>query len=193
MLVSFYEKHKESGEPSIETTRRRFGKASNEVRSSERIKMMFMMLPLVPETLVNREIVDDDLQLWEAEFPGTVVVFDRFRDYLSKMYVGSMATYKPHIRSVSGMRIRTNNAAESLHGRLNRTLRRDGKISCDQFLLAIQTQMANATREIRRGCEKRTKAVYQRRNDLLAVELDELLNGRIGLFAFLEHCSEILF
>ena len=143
--------------------------------------MMFMMLPFVPETLVNREIVDDDLQLWEAEFPGTVVVFDRFRDYLSKMYVGSMATYKPHIRSVSGMRIRTNNAAESLHWRLNRTLRRDRKISCDQFQLAMQTQMANATREIRRGCEKRTKAVYQRRNDLLAVELDELLNGRIGL------------
>ena len=34
--------------------------------------------------------------------------------------------------------------------------------------------------------------MYQRRNDLFAVELDEPLNGRIGLFAFLEHCSEIL-
>ena len=86
---------------------------------SERIKRMFMMLPFVPETLINREIVDDILRLWEAEFPGTVGVFDTFRNYILNMYIGPTASYKPHIWSVSGMRIRTNNAAESLHGRLN--------------------------------------------------------------------------
>ena len=52
--------------------------------------------------------------------------------------------------------------------------------------------MAITSRDIRRGCKSRTKAVFKRRNGLLAAELDDFLNGRIGIIAFLEHCSSIL-
>ena len=151
-----------------------------------------MTLPFLPDSLILPETVDAILGFWEGEFPGTVGVFDGFKDFMLKVYVGQTASYKPRMWSASGMRIRTNNAAESLNGRVNRTLRRDGKITCDQFLVAIETQMAIASREIDDGCKSRTKSVSERRNDLLAVELDDFLNGKIGLFAFLEHCSTIL-
>ena len=104
---------------SIEEIKNRFGKTSKEARLSERIKRMFMMLPFVPESLIVPETVDTIIGFWEREFPGTTGVFDSFRDFILKVYVGQTASYKPNIWSVSGMRIRTNNAAESLNGRVN--------------------------------------------------------------------------
>ena len=191
-LFHFTKNVRKRANQSIEEIKKRFGKTSIEAQTSEWIKRMFMMLPFLPDSLILPETVDAILGFWEGEFPGTVGVFDGFKDFMLKVYVGQTASYKPRMWSASGMRIRTNNAAESLNGRVNRTLRRDGKITCDQFLVAIETQMAIASREIDDGCKSRTKSVSERRNDLLAAELDDFLNGKIGLFAFLEHCSTIL-
>ena len=52
--------------------------------------------------------------------------------------------------------------------------------------------MKNTSREIAAGCQSHTRAIYRRRNELLAVELEELLNGRLGLFQFLDHCSSVM-
>ena len=60
------------------------------------------------------------------------------------------------------------------------------------FLFAIEKQMRNTTREIQAGCPSHTKAIYARRNELLAVQLSDLLNGRQDITAFLDNCSHAI-
>ena len=64
-----------------------------------------------------------------------------------------------------------------------------GEMSLDSFLFAIEQQMRNTKREIKAGCPSHTMGIYARRNELLAVELSELLNGNQDVIAFLDNCS----
>ena len=50
----------------------------------------------------------------------------------------------------------------------------------------------NTTREIEAGCHSNTKAIFARRNSLLAVELSDLITGRQGVLRFIDHCSMIM-
>ena len=106
-----------------------------------------------------------------------------------RTYVGPNASFKKEIWCVCGQSIRTNNAAESSHAVLNSFVRVSGELSVDMFLFAIEKQMRNTTREIQAGCPSHTKAIYARRNELLAVELSELFNGNQDVTAFLDNCS----
>ena len=53
--------------------------------------------------------------------------------------------------------------------------------------------MDNTIREIQNGCRSHSKSIYIRRNQLLAIELSDLLNGRQGVLSFLDHSSDVLF
>ena len=129
---------------------------------------------------------------WDRAFPQRRGAFEKLRRHILRNYVGTSARFPVHLWSVSGRATRTNNAAESSHARPNASVRVSGEVSLDLFLFAIQTQMKNTSREIAAGCQPHTRAIYRRRNELLAVELEELLNGRLGLFQFLDHCSSVM-
>ena len=60
------------------------------------------------------------------------------------------------------------------------------------FIFAIEKQMRNTTRKIRANCPSHTKAIYARRNELLAVELSDLFNGNQDVLAFLDNCSSVM-
>ena len=85
-----------------------------------------------------------------------------------------------------------NNAAESSHATLNASVRVSGAVSMDMFLFAVEKQMMKTKREIEAGCPSHTKAIYARRNRLLAVELSDLIAGRQGVLRFLDHCAMVM-
>ena len=91
-----------------------------------------------------------------------------------------------------GRSIRTNNAAESSHAVLNTSVRVSGAVSLDMFLLAIEGQMSHTKKEVELGCPSHTKAIYARRNSLLAQELADLIAGRQGVLSFLDHCAAVM-
>lgn len=68
-LFHFTKNVRKKANQSIEEIKRRFGKTSKEARMSERIKRLFMMLPIIPDSIILREMVDDILLSWESEFP----------------------------------------------------------------------------------------------------------------------------
>ena len=162
-----------------------------ETKMAERVKRELMMFPLLPLDIITVEAVDLVIGRWKSAF-GPSPDFDELRDYLVRTYVGPNATFKKEVWCVCGQSIRTNNAAESSHAVLNWFVRVSGELSVDMFLFAIEKQMRNTTREIQAGCPSHTKAIYARRNELLAVELSELLNGRQDLTAFLDNCSHAI-
>lgn len=162
-----------------------------ETKMGERAKRALMMLPLLPLDLITVEVVDIIIWRWKNAF-GPSPDFDELRDYIVSTYVGPNASFKKEIWCVCGQSIRTNNAAESSHAVLNTFVRVSGELSVDMFLFAIEKQMRNTTREIQAGCPSHTKAIYARRNELLAVELSELLNGNQDITAFLDNCSHVL-
>ena len=129
---------------------------------------------------------------WDRAFPQRRGAFEKLRRHILRNYVGTSARFPVHLWSVSGRATRTNNAAESSHARLNASVRVSGEVSIDLFLFAIQTQMKNTSREIAAGCESHSRAIYRRRNELLAVELAYLFNGTIGIFKLLDHCSSVV-
>ena len=93
---------------------------------------------------------------------------------------------------MSGQKIRTNNAAESCHSRLNASIRVSGAVTLDMFLVSTETEMRKTTKEIQTGCKSHAKKIFERRDELLAVELSDLLNGEQGVLRFLDHCASIM-
>ena len=51
--------------------------------------------------------------------------------------------------------------------------------------------MRNTSRRIKAGCKSRSK-IFETRDELLAVELSELLNGAQGVLRYLDHCASIM-
>ena len=91
---------------------------------------------------------------------------------------------------VSGLVSRTNNAAESVHKQLNGKV--NGKLSVLKFLSIIEEEMERTNARIVDGCKPESRAIEQAKNELLAVELDKLLNCRQGVLCFLDNCGSVV-
>ena len=182
---------KKRARPVIDHLKKTAGENALETRLGEKTKRGLVMLPLLPDDLITVEVVDLIIGKWKSAFQQRPD-FDELRDYLVRNYVGSNASFKKEIWCACGKSIRTNNAAESSHAVLNSYVRVRGEISLDMFLFAIEKQMRNTKREIKAGCPSHTKAIYARRNELLAKELEEFLNGRQDVIAFLDRCSQAI-
>ena len=78
------------------------------------------------------------------------------------------------------------------HNRLNASIRVSGAVTLDMFLVTIETEMRKTTKEIKTGCKSHAKKIFERRDELLAVELSDLLNGEQDVFRFLDHCASIM-
>ena len=87
------------------------------------------------------------------------------------------------------MSVRTNNPAESVHAQINPEV--NGKLSLYHFLAIIEERMLRGRERIRDGCQSESRRVEQIKNEMLADELDKLLNGREGVLAFLDNCASI--
>ena len=176
----------------IEALKSSLGKDSAEVELAEATKRALMMLPLLPLDLISVDTVDFILWRWRMTFQNRQSTFDGVRDYLVRNYVGTNALFKKKIWCMCGYVTRTNNAAESSHAVLNSHVRVSGAVPLDMFLFSIESQMRNTRREIEQGCRPHTKAIYRRRNELLAAELSDLLNSRRGVLWFLDHCASVM-
>ena len=62
----------------------------------------------------------------------------------------------------------------------------------DMFLVAIETDMRNTSMEIKRGCKPHSKKIFEKRDQLLSVELAALLRGEQGVLRFLDHCASVM-
>ena len=167
------------------------GQNKEMIQAANRTKRALMMLPLLPEELISTAVVDLVVGRWKRDFPNHNNALKPLRDFLVRNYAGPRALYPPSIWSVSGRKIRTNNAAESCHSRLNASIRVSGAVTLDMFLVAIETEMRNTSREIKTGCKSHAKKIFERRDELLAVELAALLRGDQGVLRFLDHCASI--
>ena len=98
--------------------------------------------------------------------------------------------FPPALWRVSGRVSRTNNAAESVHARMNSQVH--GKLSVFGFLSIIEKQMEMTNDRIAAGCQTETRAVEGVKNQRLAVELEKLLNSRQGVLNFLDNCGLIV-
>ena len=168
------------------------GKASREVTLAERTKRALMMLPLLPLDLITVQVVDMIVSRWRCEVQNHRLVFDDMREHVVENYVNPNATFKKANWCVCGECIRTNNAAESSHAALNSMIRVSGAVSLDMFLYAVESQMRNTATEIKSGCPTHTRAIYGKRNVLLAKELSELFNGKQDALKFLDHCAMVM-
>ena len=168
------------------------GQNQEMIQAAYKVRRLLMMLPMPPEELIYTAVVDFVVGRWKKDFPNNNNALKPLRDYLVRNYVGPRSINPPCIWSVSGRKIRTNNAAESCHSRLNASIRVSGAVTLDTFLVAIETEMRKTTKEIKTGCKSHTKKIFERRDELLAVELSDLLNGEQGIPRFLDHCASIM-
>ena len=191
---------KKRSRPIVDAVKKAAGQSSHEAGLAEKTKRAFMMLPLLPVDFITVEVVDLIVLRWKSFFgdrggepvDSLKTIFDELRNHLVREYVGPQAPFQRSSWCVCGRTIRTNNAAESSHAALNASVKVSGVISLDMFLFSIEGQMMNTRREIQRGCPSHTKPIYTRRNHLLAKELSDLLNGRQGIFQYLDHCSTVM-
>mgnify|MGYP004636557411 CR=1 FL=1 len=141
--------------------KRAVGKNAEKIAAAKKTKRALMMLPLLPEELITVSLVDALLARFDAAVPECAGAFGPVREYLVPNYVRPNARHPRHRWSVSGRKIRTNNAAESYHAQLNGSLRVSGAVTLDVFLFAIEKQMASTFREIDSGCQPHSKASSQ--------------------------------
>ena len=172
----------------VDALKRSIGRNSLEVKLAEMTKRALMMLPLLPIEFITVEVVDFVAWRWRNSFPQRTD-FDDLFIHLVRNYIGPNARFEPKIWCVCGCVTRTNNSAESSHASLNASIRVSGAVPLDMFLLAIEGQMKNTTREIQMGCPSHMKSIYKRRNELLALELSEFFNGEEGILKYLDNCS----
>ena len=159
---------------------------------AENTKRSLMMLPLLQEELITTELVGELLARFDAAVPECAGAFGPLRDIIVRNYIRPNAKFPKCLWSVSGLKVRTNNAAESFHPRLNASLRVSGEVTLDMFLFAVEKQMLNTAREIDAGCHPHGKAIFSKRDGLLKAELAMLFRGQQGVYWFLEKCSSIL-
>ena len=185
------------GQPIVKTIERAAGKTSEAYRLAQKTKRRLMMLPLLPEELAIPEVLGLIHCAWTDACPEHRHAFDGLVAKVIKTYVGTPpgdpARVRPQfnqsIWSVSGMSVRTNNGAESLHAQLNAEV--EGRLALFGFLSIIEGQMMRGIERIRTGCESESRPVEQVKNEMLAQELHKLLNGEEGVLAFLDNCASI--
>ena len=160
-------------------------------RLAEATKCALMMLPLLPRELITMGLVNAVIGRCTAAFGHTETDFKAVREYIEATYVGAGARFPVRLWSVSGRNVRTNNAAESSHARLNAHLHARKAVSVNQFLGVIETEMHNVSKEIRSGCQSHSKAIFSMRDDLLGAELEQLFLGGQSVLKFLDHCASV--
>ena len=173
------------------------GERSNASQLAQKTKRRLMMLPLLPEELAVPEVLGLIHRAWTDACPEHRDAFNGLFATVIRTYVGTppgdpapvRPRFRPSIWSVSGRSVRTNNSAESVHAQLNGEL--NGNVFLHIFLSTIEKQMMKGRRRILSGCESESRPVEQAKNRLLAQELDKLLNGRVGVLAFLDNCASI--
>ena len=144
--------------PVMTAIRRAAGKTSEAYKLAQRTKRRLMMLPLLPEELISHEVVQMILRAWQEGCPEFSDAFDSLVATVIRTFVGtpqtSVAPVRPrfpkHIWCVSGMCIRTNNGAESVHAQLNQ--KAGGRLSLFRFLKTIE-EMMRSRKRIRAGCQ----------------------------------------
>ena len=154
-------------------------------------KRALMMLPLLPEELITPNVLDVVIGRWARAFPNHAALFNGLKRHLLCTYVRRSARFPPRLWSVSGRKVRTNNAAESTHSRLNASIQVSGAVTLDMFLVAIETDMRNASMEIKAGCKSHSK-IFEILDELLVHELAQLVNGEQGVLRFPDHCASIM-
>ena len=156
------------------------------------------MMPLLPEEVINSEVLDLIIAAWRNEAPVQLKnAFDRLAKTIRRTYVGApqgqqppRPRFPPHLWSVSGRSVRTNNGAESLHSTINPKTK--GRLSLHRFLAIIEKAMAKARDKIATGCEPEARPAVPEKNALLAVELHNLLGGWQGAISFLDNCASVI-
>ena len=157
-----------------------------------------MLLPLVPYELVTLEPVELIIAAWKDCCKELPDAFEELKKAILRMYAGKpvlgTSTVQPPLFPPSLWSVRmasmTNNAAESVHARMNSDV--SGKLSVFGFLSIIENQMERTNNLIRAGYQPETCAVEGVKNELLAVELDKFLNRRHGVICFLDNCGSVV-
>ena len=168
------------------------GQDAEKRSAAEKLKRAIMMLPLLPEELITVRLDDALIARFDAAVPECAGAFGPLRNKLVANYIKPNALFPKRLWSVSGRKIRTNNAAESFNSRLNGSLRVSGAVTLDMFLFAVEKQMRNTIREIDGGCQPHSKSIFTKRDELLKAELAMLFRGTQGVYRFLDHCSSIM-
>ena len=117
-------------------------------------------------------------------------------EHIGRTYIGRVknkgkfkeAAFPPELWSICRRKIRTNNAAESVHNRLNK--KTPDKVSVVQFLMIIEEEMRRTTTHISDGCVSATNAVEFEKNNLFARALSDL-HSHADTLDFLDVCSSI--
>ena len=146
------------------------GQWSRIVLLAEKTKRRLMMLPLLPEEAITSEVVDLIIATWKKEAPERLKsAFDRLANTIRDTYIRAPRTgrqptglrFPPHLWSVCGRSVRTNNGAESFHSTINPKSK--GKLSIHRFLAIIEKAMAKARDIIATGCEPEARSGVPRR------------------------------
>ena len=175
------------------------GKNSAKVHMAMRAVRRLMMLPLVPEELITPELVELIIAASTDSRSELLREVKAFQAYVLTTYVGKRRArsgpvlpprFPLALWNVSAMATRTNNAAESVHAQMNADVK--GVLMVHGFLHIIEEQMERTNERIAAGCKPETKAVEAVKNQLLAVELHKLLDGRQGIMNFLDNCGSVV-
>ena len=184
---------KKRSKPIIYSLKKLAGKNSPDAKFGVSLKRALMMMPLLPRDLIGVELLDMFVWRWKRSFPAHQSAFDDLGDHLVRTYIRPNATFPKDLWCVCGRVTRTNNAEESSHASLNASVRVCGEVSLEMLFFAVEKQMSNTSREIDAGCMSHSKAIYARRNQLVANESSELFNGTQGVFKYLDHCSNVMY
>ena len=179
------------------TIKRAGGIHSTEHKLAQQTKRRIMMLPFLPHELITQRLVELIVREWRDAATTHKDAFDKIVVTLLRMYVRRESGKHPakdpvfssRMWSVCGKKIRTNNAAESVHSRL--TPAASGRLSIFRFLKIIENEMNRATNAIHAGCPSSTNPVETDKNNLLAAELEKLFRGKETVLCFLDNCARI--
>ena len=195
----FVQNLRKNATKTITAVKRATGKRSEKRWLAEKTKRRPMLLPLVPAELISPGLISLIIASWKEgckELPDAFEDLEKtvLRTYVGKPVEGTSTVrpplFPPALWNVSGMVSRTNNAAESVHAQMNSEVH--GKLSVFGFLSIIEHQMERTNDRIAAGCQPETRAVETVKNELLAVELEKLLNRRQGVLCFLDNCGSIV-
>ena len=198
-LFHFAQNIRKKARPVITKVEKAAGKNSEEARFAETTKRRFTMLALLPEVLITPEVVRLILDDWKASAPkGLEDAFDDLFKTVMRTYVGAprrdgqppRTLFPPHLWSVSGRSIGTNNGAESCHSALNPKTK--GAISVRRFLRLLEEVMDDARDRIATGCQPESRPEISAKNQALAVLLDNLFRGQQEVLQFLDNCGLVL-
>ena len=161
------------GQPVVKDIERAVGQTSETYRMAQLTKRRLMLLPLLPEELAIPEVLGIIHCAWTDACPDHLHAFDELIARVIRTYIGIppgdptpvRTRFHQSIWSVSGMSVRTNNGAESLHALLNAEVK--GKVSLYGFLSIIEGQMMRGRERIQTGCESQSRAVEEVKNRLL--------------------------